>query len=328
MNTEQTAQQLELAAQILRTGHPWELKGVEEWHPATKYPQASPLASIFHGQEIRLALATPPDGRSLHNPDDLTAEQVGIGYRLLTKDEFQRDLNTHHYEWWSIENNRGWVLETGTRTTRSPLHNYGTTFRVPLSIPWPESPMPEPAFQLPPPPPGMIWLREDGWQEGDLPQGWRPLVLGEEEHSADEYFWPTDESWSSSSPLPLSKSVGTFFDKRRTRRPLAFEHAGKTWTWHRPGDPMPCDGDELIEIVCSAGRTEQRDGIKYLPRRAQHNIWEKTLGWRYADEKKTVPPTVEEKLTAIATECITWLSRGAEAGRCAGAVMRIINPPK
>lgn len=80
--------------------------------------------------------------------------------------------------------------------------------------------------------------------------------------------------------------------------------------------------------------------------------WHHTDGWQEGDEKKTdnktIPDfsdneilqlrnllnifstylTAEEKLNAIAAESLTWLARGGEAGRCAGAVMKIINPPK
>ena len=70
MTTEQTAQQLELAAQILRTGHPWK--------SSPQAPDTDIYSALRNGFEIRPILATPPDGRPLHNPDNLTAEQVTI----------------------------------------------------------------------------------------------------------------------------------------------------------------------------------------------------------------------------------------------------------
>lgn len=137
MNTTEQAQQLRLAAGIIETGHPWDLKVAEKWHSSSKYISAHPLSCIFRGQKIRLALATPPDGRPLHNPYNLTAEQVGAGYRLLTQDEFQKDAHPEHQEWWSVSFQPDtWVREKPQRS-RAPLANYGTTYRVPLSTPWP-----------------------------------------------------------------------------------------------------------------------------------------------------------------------------------------------
>lgn len=65
--------------------------------------------------------------------------------------------------------------------------------------------------------------------------------------------------------------------------PPAFTNAGKTWTYHRPGDPMPCDGWSKIEIICETGKTIAFNGLPLLPRLARHNIWNKTIGWRYAE---------------------------------------------
>ena len=76
MDKTQQAEQLRLAADILETGHPWDFQSSREWH---QMERANPLWSIANGCKIRLILATPPDGRPLHNPDNLTAEQVGAG---------------------------------------------------------------------------------------------------------------------------------------------------------------------------------------------------------------------------------------------------------
>jgi len=89
--------------------------------------------------EIRLALATPPDNRPLHNPDNLTAEQVGAGWRLLTKDE---GVNQEHEAW--INNARGW-----NKTMRGcgTADQYDVTYRVPLFTPWTD-PKPDPYAEL------------------------------------------------------------------------------------------------------------------------------------------------------------------------------------
>ena len=136
MTTKQTAQQLELAAQILRTGHPWEFKGIEEWHSFGKYPRARPEACIFHGQEIRLILATPPDNRPLHNPDNLTAEQVGAGWRLTLKGE-PTNLQIEQQEFRSgMEWRKSGTVYT---PTFDAAQNSQRTYRLPLSVPWPEA---------------------------------------------------------------------------------------------------------------------------------------------------------------------------------------------
>lgn len=204
MNTEQTAQQLRLAADIIETGRPWEVQLNRGWQ---RMDSASPLWSIANGCEIRLALATPPDGRP---------------------------------------------------------------------------------FQLPPAPPGMEWHRKDGWEEGDLPQGWRPLVVGEEEHDEDEFGSRINNAWM---PTPDSgKVVGAYY-KVRTRRPLTFTHEGTTWTWHRPDDPMPCDGEKKV-VLLRTNREEYADD-KYSSL-GKEWTWDdpSIIGWRYAVEPKptkTVP---------------------------------------
>lgn len=323
MTTEQTAQQLELAAQILRTGHPWGYRHIA----GSRHKYNTPIEVVADGNFLSPLLATPPDNRPLHNPDNLTAEQVGVGYRLLLTSE---KPNTHVklQEKWKVDE---WV-PSGV-IYADPLTPVSNTYRLPLSVPWPEPadpyaelkaaqaagkviefwseinrkwesndvPMawcypperyrikPEPAFQLLPPPPGMRWHREDGWTADDLPIGYRPHVAGEESGNGTQQRF--SGTW-----VRLHNSVIADAEENlmRTTRPLTFNHAGKTWTYHRPGDPMPCDGEARIEIVCHEGRTEQEDGIKYLPRLARNNIWEKTLGWRYADEKKTVPLSPED----------------------------------
>lgn len=127
----------------------------------------------------------------------------------------------------------------------------------------------------------MLWHRTDGWQEGDLPQGMRPLVLNEESK-------PGDEHWALGiGPWKALKYGGQRYDghntKCRTRRPLTFTHAGKTWTWHRPGDPMPCDVDALIWALYNDGTPSLNSYC------ANDYVWGRVIGWRYADEKKTVP---------------------------------------
>ena len=97
MKNEQLAAQAQLAADILRTGHPWEYKLTDSIGWQTALDISSAIYMIQCENEIRLALATPGDGRKLHNPDNLTAEQVGAGLRLLLESErFNDDAEFWH----------------------------------------------------------------------------------------------------------------------------------------------------------------------------------------------------------------------------------------
>lgn len=138
MNTEQQAKQLELAAQILRTGHPWETSHNEkQWWLATSTDD--PGIYVVNNQHIRLTLATPLDGRPLHNPDDLTAEQVGAGYRLALPEE----ILMCNYEYWLLG---GWKRGHGQGV--ASVLNPDASMRLPLSVPWPEAPKPDPYAEL------------------------------------------------------------------------------------------------------------------------------------------------------------------------------------
>lgn len=366
MDKTQQAAQLRLAADLLETGHPWGFR--QDKGPVTSYN--SPLEVIQDGNVLIPLLATPPDGRPLHNPDNLTAEQVGAGYRLaLVGEEISKEMQVYRFSgtWVAIP-------EQFCGTEIGKYSGRNVSVRLPLSIPWPESAKTEltpelkakgyeqygfgagitvvekpdpyaelkkahaegkviqgcirghwidcphptwkypvntyrekpeapdvcavpqiiknPPLRLPPPPLGMQWHRTDGWQEGDLPQGWRPLVLNEQEQDVDQWaglevrsgmrYWYYNTSDDNARCLP-------HFYHRRTRRPLTFTHEGKTWTWHRSGDPMPCDGERIVYLLFSDG----------IPTRASSRatIWSwdnqgstsTIIGWRYADENKTVP---------------------------------------
>jgi len=260
------ATQLEIAAQVLRTNHPWEFREGGKWVLAD--PKVFPvLQLLMRDYEIRLTLATPPDKRPLHNPDNLTAEQVGAGYRLILLGEPFNPKAEY------MERKDRWLA-----TIQSSEYNLHFTYRLPLSTPWPEVEKP-----LPTPPPGTQWHRLDGWKEGDLPQGWRPLVAGEKRQSGDEYRYRTDPSWSMCQlrVAPNSDSGELY----RTTRPLVFEHAGKEWTWHRAGDPMPCDGEARVDLLlkdCSSGAVKTEASKLVWGTSPLDNC--QILGWRYADK--------------------------------------------
>lgn len=152
---------------------------------------------------------------------------------------------------------------------------------------------PEPAFILPPCAPGIEWHRPDGWKLEDLPQGWRPLTHGEIVQKNDEVKNANLDGDCFIAALgAIGWEVGYTHKNQycRTRRPLTFTHSGKQWTWHRPGDPMPCDGDSQIEVFWRTFK--ESDEFTYATRSASISNWAidtTIIGWRYAYEKKTVP---------------------------------------
>lgn len=136
MTKEQTAKQLRLAAEIIETGHPWEWWHIsdQKWNEPNKEMEPHSLLTNSTYQ-IRLALATPPDGRPLHNPDNLTAEQVGTGFRLGLPDESAYQA----HEYWEGE----WFVGTPQSVA---FGSFKASCRIPLSTPWPEVEKPDPEY--------------------------------------------------------------------------------------------------------------------------------------------------------------------------------------
>lgn len=130
------ASQLRLAADIIETGHPYEAqaKGSKRWIRS----ELSPLFWVKEGNPIRLVAAAPPDSRPLHNPDGLTAEQVGAGYRLCVL----KELDGRHAPVAQFWNGSLWTPAVAAEVT--PKTNFRVTFRLPLSTPWPEAEKPDP----------------------------------------------------------------------------------------------------------------------------------------------------------------------------------------
>jgi len=285
MNTQQTASQLRLAADIIETEHPFEMElpNINSWQKAKL---ENPVIIVTSGREIRLALATPPDNRPLHNPDNLTAEQVGAGWRLLLIDEV--DGKQHH------GSERNYTRDAESWKPGKWRWDKTSSIRVPLFLPWPEVEKPEPqSFQLPPPPPGKQWHREDGWTAEMLPQGYRPLIEGEKlQRTYDSFTYTTYPQNMFVVVLGLdgqypANPKGSFY---RTTRPLAFTHEGKQWTWHRPGDPCPCGEHESVTVLYN-NPVQEYIGAPYP---ADCFAWKNPsgltpiIGWRYADEPKMV----------------------------------------
>jgi hypothetical protein len=147
---------------------------------------------------------------------------------------------------------------------------------------------PKNEFKLPTPPPGMKWHREDGWTADLLPSGTRPLYLGETINVCDSTF-------------SQDRANDYFF---RTTRPLTFTYEGHEWTWHRPGDPMPCDGEREVWVIGEDHRVCHH--ACHRPSKAKTWVWKNTtkpyiIGWRYADEspKETIPTSISDTAKSI-----------------------------
>lgn len=69
--------------------------------------------------------------------------------------------------------------------------------------------------------------------------------------------------------------------------PETFEAHGKTWTKHKPGDAMPCDGSSAVMALLGDGTfcTQQAEDWNWNNRDSTFDI----VGWRYADEPTPEP---------------------------------------
>jgi len=265
VNTEQQAAQLELAAQILRTGHPWECS-------QPKWQNAS-LTFLLHERiEIRPILATPPDGRKLHNPDNLTAEQVGVGYRLTLEEE----MDGH-------ENDGGELYDPNENQFIKGDGKWFwfkcDTIRVPLSTPWPEAKTdpyaelkkaqeegkviqvqmhntwqdtedPNLRWSLPPecyrikpwtmpePPAGKQWHRPEALTQTDWETGWRPLLTSEIINDCDEYSTLGGKLWVPAFYASIGSPIKELYNAYRTKRPLPVEKE-PVWVPLGPEDVQP-----------------------------------------------------------------------------------------
>jgi hypothetical protein len=91
------------------------------------------MYAISKGWKIRPVLATPPDGKPLNNPQNLSAEQVGVGRRLTRKGE---KPTPGAQVWVGLVDSSG---EWQKREDDAEPYYAGSTYRLPLSVPWPEA---------------------------------------------------------------------------------------------------------------------------------------------------------------------------------------------
>lgn len=76
------------------------------------------------------------------------------------------------------------------------------------------------AWSLPTPPAGQQWHRTDGWKAEWLPEGWRPLLLGEARELGDQHPLQ-DDKWLTVERYPAHENKASrTWTHCRTRRPL------------------------------------------------------------------------------------------------------------
>lgn len=184
------------------------------WNQPASFPSALERRIAELRKPAPLAWPEKPSWLEWHNPDNLTPEQVGEGYRLLTTKEREQGIGFGRNDvqrWfcgeWDNNEGRGYAAAWTERT-----------YRVPASTPYPE-------WQLPEPPPGRRWHRDD-FTPDMLPQGYRPLLEGEAWITGDEIrraFPRRDKEWQiageySEDVLGRPASKNTLHC--RTKRPL------------------------------------------------------------------------------------------------------------
>lgn len=134
MNT--TPEQLRLAADIIQNGWEWEYLLGSEW----KNRGNGILSYLHDGVEIRrkpLSFPPIPEGMTLHNPDGLTAEQVGDGYRLCVLEELDGRHKAISEMYWPSNAHR-WSGSGSSAHVIPEKKNCGITYRVPISTPFPD----------------------------------------------------------------------------------------------------------------------------------------------------------------------------------------------
>lgn len=138
MNT--TPEQLRVIADIIEGNKPFEVRRFpdHQWQNPGFPIQWYIADNRMQAWEIRpkpLDFAPIPEGATRHNPDGLTPEQVGEGYRLVVEGEKLPDS----YEYWdrraAVPSWKGSDLCAGEC---APEYNRTTSMRLPLSTPYPD----------------------------------------------------------------------------------------------------------------------------------------------------------------------------------------------
>lgn len=158
--------------------------------------------------------------------------------------------------------------------------------------------------------PGEAWHRTD-WTSDMLPEGWRPLLLGETPMAEDQYEYPFTRTWFDT-PTPVEAAPTN--NPRRTRRtlpppPPTFEYGGKTWNSHVPGDPCPViEGLKIEVLICYTETYSQSHLI------TTGDKWNWTsdpinqiIGYRIPDaEPQDDPAKLRERIAELEQQLAAW----------------------
>ena len=159
--------------------------------------------------------------------------------------------------------------------------------------------------------PGEMWHRTD-FNPDMLPEGWRPLLLGEEEQEVDQCWIPYLKKWNDD---PADGGAMATDYHRRTRRPLpppppTFEHDDKTWSSHVPGEPCPVDKSTVVQVFTSGLGASSRLRAEYFGWRTQELDkvhWGVIIGYRIADaEPQNYTAKLRERIAELEQELATW----------------------
>lgn len=125
-----------------------------------------------------------------------------------------------------------------------------------------------------------IESRTDGWIAGKEYECGASSGMVTSEFGYPLHYREVDEMCSYNSTLNAA-----YFERIEREDSTTFEAHGHTWTRHTPGDPMPCDGDAVINWLID-------DELKVAPKdlgvsaRSCELCWRLIIGWRFADSAK------------------------------------------
>jgi hypothetical protein len=150
-----------------------------------------------------------------------------------------------------------------------------------------------------------------------LPEGWRPLLLGENTFEDSQIFPEAGADnwkfkWQQFGIVTHRAGPGSW--RTRTRRPLpppppTFEHDGKTWNSHVPGDPCPVDKSTVVQVFTSGLGASSRARAEYFGWRTQELDkvrWGVIIGYRTPDEPVNETAKLRERIAELEEQLATW----------------------
>lgn len=136
-----------------------------------------------------------------------------------------------------------------------------------------------------------IESRTDGWIAGKEYECGASSGMVTSEFGYPLHYREVDEMCSYNSTLNAA-----YFERIEREDSTTFEAHGHTWTRHTPVEPMPCDGDAVINWLTD-------DELKVAPKdlgvsaRSCELCWRLIIGWRFADSAK--PEQADRPITGI-----------------------------